>query len=224
MNNLAVDAASIDDPDAFVRANTALVTPSLLPELPLYLASEVTPLWHATEDALASMGLPPPYWAFAWAGGQALARHVLDNPGLVAGKTVLDFACGGGVVAIAAALAGADDVLGADIDPFAAAAFRWNAELHGADMNFTPQDLIGQDRNWDVVLAGDIFYEQPLSDQVFAWFQALAGRGATVLVGDPGRTYLPKDQLEEVETYRVPTSRELEDADVRRTTVWRVPA
>lgn len=218
-----IESASVDDPDAFVRENTALVTPSLLPELPLYLASEVTPLWHATEDALAGMGLPSPYWAFAWAGGQALARHVLDHPGSVAGANVLDFAAGGGVVTIAAMLAGADMVTAADIDPFAGAALRLNAEYHGVSPHLIPRDIIGTDDGWDVVLAGDIFYEQPLAGNVLAWFEKLRARGAEVLVGDPGRTYLPMDKLELIETYQVPTTRELEDADVRRTNVWRLP-
>jgi len=205
----------------FIRANTALECPPLIPEIRLRLATEIVPIWQATEDELAAMGLPPPYWAFAWAGGQALARYILDNPGIVAGKTVLDFASGSGLVAVAAARAGAVQVTAADIDPYAAAAARLNAALNGVAIETTSRDLIGTAGPWDVVLAGDICYEQPLAERVTAWLRDLSAAGVTVLMGDPGRTYLPKDGLEWVVRYAVKTTRELEDTDVRNAVVWR---
>ena len=211
------------DPAAFVLANTALEAPPLVPEIRLHLASEVVPLWQATEEQLAEQGLPPPYWAFAWAGGQALARYLLDHPEAVAGKRVLDFAAGSGLQGIAAARAGAAAVEAAEIDAFAAAAIRLNAALNGVEMAVTERDLIGARAGpWDVVLAGDVCYERPMAETVWAWLRALAGDGALVLLGDPGRTYLPKSGLERVIAYAVETSRELEDSDVRNAVVWRV--
>ena len=211
------------DPAAFVLANTALEAPPLVPEIRLHLASEVVPLWQATEEQLTEQGLPPPYWAFAWAGGQALARYLLDHPGTVAGKRVLDFAAGSGLQGIAAARAGAAAVEAAEIDAFAAAAIRLNAALNGVEMAVTERDLIGARAGpWDVVLAGDVCYERPMAETVWAWLRALAGDGVLVLLGDPGRTYLPKSGLERVIAYAVETSRELEDSDVRNAVVWRV--
>jgi predicted nicotinamide N-methyase len=205
----------------FILANTAIESPPLIPEIKLHLASELVPIWQATEEDLAAMGLPPPYWAFAWAGGQALARYILDNPDIVAGKTVLDFASGSGLVAVAAAMAGAQSVLAADIDPFADAATRLNAPLNGVAVDTTAEDLIGTQGGWDVVLAGDICYEKPLAERVAHWLQGLSRDGTTVLIGDPGRTYLPKEGLEWIVRYAVKTTRELEDTDVRNTVVWR---
>ncbi len=195
-----------------------------MPEIHLHLASEVVPLWQATEEALSRMGLPPPFWAFAWAGGQALARYVLDHPGAVAGKRVLDFASGCGIAAIAAAKAGAMRVEASEIDAFALAALRLNSDTNAAGIAATGEDLIGKDGDWEVVLAGDICYERDLAERVFAWLQALSARGATVLIGDPGRNYLPKDGLERMISYAVKTTRELEDSDVRNASVWRVLA
>jgi predicted nicotinamide N-methyase len=205
----------------FIRKNTAVESPPLIPEITLHLASEIVPIWQATEAELADMGLPPPYWAFAWAGGQALARYVLDNPDVVAGKTVLDFASGSGLVAIAAMKAGAAHAIAADIDPYAEAAARLNADLNGVAVEPTTRDLIGTDGPWDVVLAGDICYEQPLAARVAAWLRGLSDAGHTVLMGDPGRTYLPKEGLDWVVRYAVKTTRELEDTDVRNAVVWR---
>jgi predicted nicotinamide N-methyase len=205
----------------FIRANTAVESPPLIPEIKLNLASEIVPIWRATEEELAAMGLPPPYWAFAWAGGQALARHILDTPESVAGKTVLDFASGSGIVAIAAMKAGAARAIAADIDPYAEAAARLNAALNGVALETASRDLIGTSGPWDVVLAGDICYEQPLAERVTAWLRGLSAAGVTVLMGDPGRTYLPKAGLEWVVRYAVKTTRELEDTDVRNAVVWR---
>ena len=207
----------------FVRRNTAVTAPPLVPEIRLHLATEVTPIWQATEDTLARTGLPPPFWAFAWAGGQALARHLLDHPAEVAGRSVLDFAAGSGLVAIAAAKAGAAAVLAAEIDPFAAAAIAANAELNGAAIDVTTRNLLDTaDPRWEIVTAGDVCYERPMADRVTGWLRGLAARGILVLLGDPGRAYLPDKGLTERARYLVPTSRELEDRDTRETIVWQV--
>jgi predicted nicotinamide N-methyase len=209
---------------AFIRSNTAIEVPPLIPEIRLHLATEIVPIWRATEEELADMGVPPPYWAFAWAGGQALARYILDNPETVAGRNVLDFASGSGLAAIAAAMAGAETVTATDIDPYASAAIGLNAALNGVDVTISTGDMIGSRGPWDVVLAGDICYERPLADRVTAWLRSLAVEGVTVLLGDPGRTYLPKDGLDWVIRYAVKTTRELEDTDVRNAVVWRFAA
>ena len=211
----------IIDPDAFIRAETRLRPVPLVPEVSLHVADEAVPIWHRTEEELGELGLPPPFWAFAWAGGQALARHVLDHPETVRGKRVLDFASGSGLVGIAATKAGAASVTCADIDPFAVAAIALNGAANSVVLSPTQDDLIGRDEDWDTVLAGDIAYERDLAEKVFAWLLALAARGATVLIGDPGRTYLPKDRLEKLAEYSVPVTRELEDMEIKRTAVWR---
>lgn len=210
-----------DSAETFIRANTASAAPPHVPEISLRLADEAHELWKKTEEELAEIGLPPPFWAFAWAGGQGLARHVLDHPALVAGKRVLDFATGSGLVAIAACKAGASAVTAADVDPFSRMACVLNAAANGVDFAFTGDDLIGTDEGWDVVLAGDVFYDRELASRMVPWFSALRRRGAEVLVGDPGRSYLPKDRLDGLAVYEVPVSRALEDSEVKRTTVWR---
>jgi predicted nicotinamide N-methyase len=213
------------DPAAFVRCNTTVATPPLVPEIRLHLAAEVTPIWQATEESLARSGLPPPFWAFAWAGGQALARYLLDHPAEVAGRFVLDFGAGSGIVGIAAAKAGAAGVLAADIDDFAAAAIAANAVLNGVDVEITTSNVVGvADPRWKVITAGDVCYEQPMAGRVTAWLRNLARSGGVVLLGDPGRAYLPTDGLCERSRYLVPTSRELEDRDSREGVVWRVAA
>jgi predicted nicotinamide N-methyase len=211
-----------DDRAAFILANTALARPPHVPELRLHLADEAHDLWLRTEEELQAIGLPPPFWAFAWAGGQGLARHVLDHPDLVRGRSVLDFAAGSGLVAIAAAKAGAARVVAADIDPFSGAAVALNATVNGVAVAFTADDLIGSDEGWEVVLAGDVFYDSGLAARLLPWFGALGRRGAAVLVGDPGRAYLPKAALEPLASYLVPVTRALEDAEVKKTTVWRL--
>jgi predicted nicotinamide N-methyase len=205
---------------SFIRANTALTAPPHVPEIRLHLADEAHGLWLKTEEELAEIGLPPPFWAFAWAGGQGLARYVLDNPEAARGKKVLDFATGSGLVAIAAARAGAGSVLAADTDPFCAAAIGLNTAANDVSVAFTGRDLVGADEGWDVVLAGDVFYEKPFAERLMPWFGALRARGARVLVGDPGRAYLPKVGLAALARYEVPVTRALEDAEVKRTTVW----
>lgn len=209
---------------AFIRENTRLQTPPHTPELSLHLADEVTPIWKLTEEALQEIGLPPPFWAFAWAGGQALARYVLDHPEIVAGKRVIDFATGSGVVAIAAMKAGAKSVLAADIDVFCEAAVTLNAEANGVAVAFTDVNLLdAPPPDADVLLAGDICYERPMAEAVMAWLRQGRAAGAAVLIGDPGRTYFPKDGLEKLAEYQVPTTRELEDLAVKRTSVWTLP-
>lgn len=212
--------------ERFIAAQTRPGPASLVPEIRLHLATEVTPLWQATEATLAQHNLPPPYWAFAWPGGQALARHVLDHPELARGRRVLDFAAGGGIAAIAAARCGAT-VTAAEIDPVAAAVLAMNAALNAVAMSVLDADLTTRApsdaaRDWDVVLAGDVFYERPMAERVGPWLRGLVRHGATVLVADPGRAYLPAQGLTELARYAVPTSRDLEDRDVRETRIYRM--
>ncbi|MDP1736637.1 MAG: methyltransferase [Caulobacter sp.] len=215
----------ITDRRAFIRDNTRLQAPPHAPELVLHLADEITPIWKLTEEALSEIGLPPPFWAFAWAGGQAVARYVLDNPEIVAGKRVVDFASGSGMVAIAAMKAGAASALAADIDVFCAAAVELNAAANGVAVSFTDLDLLDAPApaDADVILAGDICYEKPLAERVIAWLTAAKAAGKTVLIGDPGRTYFPKTGLIQLAEYQVTTTRELEDMEVKRTRVWTFP-
>lgn len=216
---------SIEGRRAFILENTTLEHPPHTPELRLHLASEVTPIWKLTEEALAEIGLPPPFWAFAWAGGQALARYVLDHPEIVAAKAVVDFASGSGIVAIAAAKAGAARVLAADIDVFCEAAVALNATANEVALEFAAHDLLeAPPPGWaEVILAGDICYEKPLAERVMAWLGAARAAGATVLIGDPGRSYFPRSGLNKLAEYQVPTTRELEDLEIKKTAVWALP-
>ena len=210
--------------DAFIRANTRLVPVPYAPEIRLHLADEATALWQKTEDALDTVGLPPPFWAFAWAGGQALARHILDDPAIAQGRRALDFASGSGLVAIAAARAGARHVLASDLDPFAIDAIGLNARANGVGdvVEAAGTDLIGTTPDADLILAADVFYERDLAGAVVGWLADLQARGRTVLIGDPGRTYLPRDRLERLASYAVPVSRALEDAEIKQSHVWRL--
>ena len=210
------------DRAAFIRAETRLLPVPHAPEIKLQVAEEATALWQKTEEELDAAGLPPPFWAFAWAGGQALARYVLDHPETVRGRRVLDVASGSGLVAIAAAMAGAASVDAADIDAFAAEAIAINAAANGVAVTPRLADLVGTDEGWDTVLTGDIFYERDISERMWPWLEALDRRGACVLIGDPGRSYLPKDKVEQIAQYRVQVTRELEDADIKLSRVWRV--
>ncbi len=208
---------------AFIRAQTKIARPSLVPELKLHLATEISPIWRATQNELDDMELPPPYWAFCWPGGQALTRYIIDQPAVVRGRKVLDFAAGSGLSGIAAARAGAASVIAAEIDAFAAEAIRLNAGLNKSLVEVVTDDLVGRmDLGLDIVLAGDVCYERPMAERVFAWFEQLAEAGVTILMGDPGRAYLPRKGLVEVARYQVPTSIELEDKDMRLTLVWRI--
>ena len=211
----------IADPAAFIRAETRLRPVPHAPEIALHVADEATELWQKTEEELGEIGLPPPFWAFAWAGGQALARYVLDHPETVRGRRVLDFASGSGLVAIAAMKAGAAEVTACDIDSFAIAAIGINAAANDVSVTALQANIVGEDRGWDTVLAGDICYEQDLAARVVAWLFSLSERGATVLIGDPGRSYLPKDRLDSLAVYQVPVTRTLEDSDIKKSGVWR---
>jgi predicted nicotinamide N-methyase len=211
------------DPELFVRRNTAIAQPPLVPEISLYLASQMTPIWLATEETLARGAVPPPFWAFAWAGGQGLARYLLDNPELVAGREVLDIGSGSGIVAIAAAKSGASRVVAADIDPFAAAAIALNAALNGAAVTVETRDMLDSGAaGWGVALAGDICYEEPMSSRATALLRRIAARGRLALLGDPGRSYLPREGLVELARYEVPTTRDLEDREAREAVVWQI--
>ncbi|MFZ5930927.1 MAG: class I SAM-dependent methyltransferase [Pseudomonadota bacterium] len=213
----------LGDPAQFIRDHTVLTQTPLVLEISLYVASEMLPIWQMTEDEMQKVGLPPPFWAFAWAGGQALARYVLDNRALVAGKRVLDFGAGSGLAGIAAALAGAAKVSAAEIDPIAIIALQLNAHANKVMLAPVEGDIVGKiSAEWDVVLAADVCYEGPASKRIVAWLDDLARSGVLVLMGDPGRTYFPKSGHEKLISYAVKTTTELEDTDLRNTSVWRV--
>lgn len=215
---------AIADPAAFIRENTRLQAVPHAPEISLWLADEITPLWRLTEEELGEMGLPPPFWAFAWAGGQALARWLLDHPEDVAGRRVLDFAAGSGLVGVAAMRAGAASCLCADIDPFCHAAVAANAASNGVELRFEGRNLLSAPPpDVDVICAGDICYEKPMTEAVLAWLVQARDRGIRVLIGDPGRTYFPREGLDFLAEYRVPTTRELEDQEIKRSSVWAMP-
>jgi predicted nicotinamide N-methyase len=208
--------------ERFVGDWTVIAPVPLVPEIVLHQGTELSPLWVATARELDGWD-PSPFWAFPWAGGQALARHLLDHPALVRGRVVFDFAAGSGLVAIAAARAGAARVVAADLDPFCEAAVRLNAALNAAPVEFRPGDPIGDPLpGFEVVLAGDVFYERPLAERGLAWFRDLVRSGRRVLVGDPGRIYSPLEGLVEVGVYDVPTTPEIEAHPVLRTRVYEV--
>jgi len=206
---------------AFIRANTAVMAPPHVPEISLHLADEAHDLWHKTEEELAEIGLEPPFWAFAWAGGQGLARYVLDHPEAIRGRRVVDFATGSGLVAIAAAKACATEVTASDIDPFCEAAVALNAGLNHVEIAYDGRDLLGLALpDIDVLLAGDVFFDREMSARLVPWFSALTESGIDILVGDPGRSYLPRERLTLLDAYEVPVTRALEDAEVKKTSVW----
>ncbi|MBN8910233.1 MAG: nicotinamide N-methyase [Rhodospirillales bacterium 69-11] len=208
---------------AFVRAHTVLARAPIVPEIELHLATEITPIWQATETWLAERNVEPPFWAFAWPGGQALARHVLDHPQTVAGKRVLDFAAGGGLAAIACAMAGAASVEAAEIDPLAVAAIDLNAAVNGVAVTATGGDVVGAACRWDLILCGDVCYEAPMTGHILPWLRGLAAQ-AGVWVADPGRAYLPREGLAAFAEYRVPTTLELEDRTERVVRLFRMAA
>lgn len=209
------------NPDAFVRTSTIVGCHALVPEVRLHLATEITPIWQATEDWLTRTGTEPPFWAFAWPGSVAFARHVLDHPELVTGRTVLDFAAGGGLAAIACAQSGALLVEAAEIDPLAFAAIRANAALNGVGVALLEADVVGQDCRWDLILCGDVCYEAPMTLHILPWLRRMA-RNCDVLIADPGRAYLPRDGLSLVTRMDVPTTLELEDTLTRTVTIWKI--
>jgi len=211
----------ITDAAGFIRANTALSSHPMVPEIRLYLAGELTPIWQATETWLAERNVDPPFWAFAWPGGLALARHILDHPETVAGKRVLDFAAGGGIAAIACAMAGAASVEAADIDPLATASIVLNAEVNGVAVTAPMGDIVGAAGRWDMILCGDVCYEAPMTARIMPWLTELA-RQADVWVADPGRSYLPRQGLAPFAHYAVQTSLELEDKAERAVVLYRL--
>lgn len=210
----------IADPAGFVREHTVLGRAALVPEVALHLATEITPIWQATETWLAERNVDPPFWAFAWPGGQALARHVLDHPHTVAGRRVLDFAAGGGIAAIACALAGAATVVAAEIDRLAIEAIGLNAAVNRVAVT-TEGDVVGAACRWDLILCGDVCYEAPMTGHILPWLAAMA-RSAEVWIADPGRAYLPRQGLAAFAEYRVPTTLELEDRTERTVRLYRL--
>lgn len=206
----------------FIRTHTVPAPVPFIPEITLWQAEDPIALWEETEAAGDTQ--PPPFWAFAWAGGQALARHVLDSPDLVAGRSVLDLATGSGLVAVAAAKAGAKPVTANDIDPFSLAAAQVNAELNGVTVDPVEADLLDTDTPYGVILAGDVFYSREMAGRVLPFLRRAAGRGALVLVGDPGRTYLPTSGLVKRAAYDIPVIESLESVPFRNTVVWQVLA
>jgi predicted nicotinamide N-methyase len=209
--------------EEFILGHTALVSPQACPEIRLHLASEITPIWQATESFLEAHNLAPPFWAFPWVGGQALARHLLDHPELVRDRIVLDFAAGCGIVAIAAAKAGARKVEAAEIDPMALAAIALNARANGVEIGLAEGDVLERtDCPWDLILAGDVCYERPMAEKVFAWMRACARQGAQVLLADPGRAYLPKTGLMRLAALTIACSLELEDRESREVGIYRI--
>ena len=215
-----VPASCPDPADTFIRANTVLTTASHVPEIRLYLATEITPIWQATETWLAEHNVEPPFWAFAWPGGQALARHILDNPALAAGKRVLDFAAGGGIAAIACAMAGALSVEASEIDDLALAAVGLNAAANGVDVVLA-RDVVGAACRWDLILCGDVCYEAPMTGHIMPWLAGMA-RAAEVWIADPGRAYLPASGLTRLATYQIETTLELEDRVSREVGLYRL--
>lgn len=210
-------------PSEFILAHTAVTSPPACPELRLYLATEITPLWEATETFLERHNVPPPYWAFPWVGGQALARYILDNPELVAGKSILDFASGSGLVGIAAKLAGAKTVLATDIDKVALSAIELNAAANGVEIEASDRDVLDQqDCPWDLIVAGDVCYEKPMAEKVFSWLRRCSAGGAKALMADPGRAYLPKTGLMRVAQMTVACSLELEDKTSRDVGIFQI--
>jgi len=207
---------------AFVVAHSALASVDAVPELRLYLASAVTPLWHSSAETFQEEGIEPPYWAFAWAGGQALARHLLDHPDIVRGRSVADIGTGSGLVALAAKRAGAATVTAFDIDPLALAATLLNAEANDLEVERECRDVVGDAlERFDIVLVGDLFYEEGLAKRMQAWAAELALLGKVVLVGDPGRAYLPTG-LREVTSMELPTSLDLEGTTSKRVAVYQI--
>lgn len=212
----------IADIPAFIRENTRVLAASYIPEIKLHLADDAVALWQLTEEQLGELGLPPPFWAFAWAGGQALARYLIDNPEIARGRDVLDVASGSGLVAIAAMHAGAKSAIAVDIDAFACEAAKLNAALNNVSIETSSADPLGQPTPCDLILVGDLFYDRDLAPRVLAWLIQLQASGKQVLIGDPGRTYLPRDKLEQIAAYNIPVTRALEDSEIKRAAVWKL--
>ena len=217
--------AAIEDPAAFILRETKIKPVPHAEEIRLHLADEAMALWQKTEEQLGEIGLAPPFWAFAWAGGQGLARYILDTPALVRGKKVLDFACGSGLVGIAAMMAGAASCHSVDIDPFALAATKLNAALNSVSLTHETTDITASSLpDTDVLFCGDVFYDQRMATKVLAMLERAVQEEMLVFIGDPGRSYLPEERLEELATYVVPVTGALEDNEIKRTQVFRFQA
>ena len=211
------------DAAAFIREQTTLMAPTIVPELKLQLATEVTPLWQLSEERLQGGNLPPPFWAFAWPGGQGLARYILDHPEVVRGKRMIDYAAGSGIAGIAAMQAGAFSATAVDIDPLALAAIGMNAAHNQVTVKTEASlDLRKPPKQTDLIVAGDICYEQAMAARLMRWLWISKAQGIRVLLADPGRAYLPQDGLKELARYTVPTSRDIEDRDSRDVVVAEV--
>ncbi len=210
-----------DDAQAFVRTHTALTRAPLVPEVALHLATEITPIWQASEAWLQQRNIEPPFWAFAWPGGQALARYALDHPDKIRGRRVLDFAAGCGIAATACAMAGAASVEAAEIDPLATAATLANAQANSVTIQARTGDMVGQPCRWDLIVCGDVCYEAPMTRHILPWLRRMAA-ACEVWIADPGRAYLPGNGLTPLGEYPVPTSLELEDRTVRPTRLYRL--
>ncbi|WP_199520267.1 methyltransferase [Kitasatospora sp. MBT63] len=224
LSEAAMSEATMSDA-AFVRAHTRPTPVPFVPEVGLHMADDAITLWETTESARGEIGLPPPFWAFAWAGGVAVARYVLDHPELVAGRTVLDLAAGSGLIGIAAALRGARSVRAAEIDAYAVAAIGINAEANGVLIDAAVEDLLDGDGGpAEVVLAGDVFYERAMAARFLPFLERARARGAVVIVGDPGRAYLPRERFTALDAYQVPVVADLEDTALKATTVWQLAA
>jgi predicted nicotinamide N-methyase len=216
---------TVDDRERFIRGHTRLQRPPLVPEIELFLADEVMRLWGETEalgaaNASGLGALPPPYWAFAWPGGQALARYITDNPGEVRDRTVLDFGAGSGLVAITAAKAGASCVVAAETDLLALAAIDLNSQANGVFVEPIGVDVIGTNARWNTILAGDMCYERPVAERLVPWLRQLVKVGVRVLLGDPGRNYFPDRGVHKLASFAVPTTLDLEGREVRDTSVY----
>lgn len=213
----------LEDPLAFIKAETAVRPVPHAPEILLHVADEAMDLWQKTEEELEALGLPPPFWAFAWAGGQALARYILDNPELVKGKTVLDLASGSGIVAIATMISGASHCLAVDVDPFSAHAVKANSDLNKVSVESVTADITADPvPEVDILFCGDVFYEEPMTKKILPFLSRALAAGKDVFVGDPGRSYLPRERLEVLATYQVETIASLEDADIKKSSVFRL--
>ena len=213
-------SGNADTARTLITENTAVIAPRMIPEVPLHLADEDLPLYRAGEDELAALGIGTPYWAFAWAGGQALARYLMDNPAVIAGKHALDFGAGSGLVGIAAAKAGAASVIASDIDPVAIEATLLNCAVNNVDFEVTTDDLIGTDSGWNPLLIGDVFYDKQIADRLLPWLHDLADAGRTVLIGDPGRFILHDLDMKMVASYHAETTGIMEDSELRNARVW----
>jgi predicted nicotinamide N-methyase len=211
-----------EERQTFIARNTTPGTAPIVPEITLLVGGLAMPLWEQAALADDRPAVPPPYWAWPWAGGQALARFVLDHPAIARGRSVADIGAGGGIVAIAAALSGAREVTAIDIEAFAIEACQLNATANGVTVAVSEADPTGTDAGWEVVLAGDLWYESELAARMEPWLRSLAARGATVLIGDLGRAYLPADGLVELARFTVPTTDDLEDAASKEVRVFRV--